>query len=225
MRNFDPWQSLNLPPLYPITGLCCKSSDISVNTKRCSKCKENKPLSEFYSHQKTRDGLQSNCKACMNECARAYYHRHADRLRHYRLEHPVYAEKTREQARARYWQDPERGREQSRHYHYTHLEECRARWRRTYHANREKAIEKANRSQITRKARIKANGGSYMPAEWEALLASYGGLCLACGTTEKVRPDHVIPLSKGGGSDISNLQPLCGRCNLLKGTKIIDYRQ
>jgi len=32
--------------------------------------------------------------------------------------------------------------------------------------------------------------------------------------------DHIIPLSKGGETETANLQTLCSRCNLRKGTRL-----
>ncbi|MBU5669578.1 HNH endonuclease [Peptoniphilus sp. MSJ-1] len=50
--------------------------------------------------------------------------------------------------------------------------------------------------------------------------------CCKCGNSIYLEPnllleiDHIIPLSKGGTSEISNLQTLCWRCNRSKGSKI-----
>ncbi len=37
--------------------------------------------------------------------------------------------------------------------------------------------------------------------------------------------DHIIPVSKGGNNDYSNLQILCAKCNLEKHVETKDYRQ
>lgn len=58
----------------------------------------------------------------------------------------------------------------------------------------------------------------------EYIFNKYGRECLCCGSKEDVHLDHVIPIKKGGKNDISNLQPLCKKCNSKKGVKIIDYR-
>lgn len=51
-----------------------------------------------------------------------------------------------------------------------------------------------------------------------------GFRCGACPATTDLQIDHVLPVSRGGGSEDENLQLLCGSCNSSKGTKTIDYR-
>lgn len=44
-----------------------------------------------------------------------------------------------------------------------------------------------------------------------------GFRCKCCGLTGDLTVDHIIPESKGGGSDEANLQTLCRSCNSKKG--------
>ena len=56
--------------------------------------------------------------------------------------------------------------------------------------------------------------------EWVTLLKKHGGKCVQCGSRKNIEKDHKIPLSKGGGNSIDNIQPLCGRCNRKKSDKL-----
>ena len=47
-----------------------------MDTKTCTKCKEEKPLTDFYQHRTSRGGHRSVCKPCGNAAQAAY---HADR--------------------------------------------------------------------------------------------------------------------------------------------------
>jgi len=47
-----------------------------------------------------------------------------------------------------------------------------------------------------------------------------GGRCVECGSESELHYDHIIPFSKGGGSQIENIQVLCQDCNLRKRNKI-----
>ena len=90
-----------------------------------------------------------------------------------------------------------------------------------------KAAWKAGRKACKnrRRSRLKGNGGSFTGKQWIELCARYGGRCLGCGVVGgALTADHVVPLSRGGRNDISNIQPLCHGCNVKKADKIADYR-
>jgi 5-methylcytosine-specific restriction endonuclease McrA len=45
-------------------------------------------------------------------------------------------------------------------------------------------------------------------------------VCASCGATQDLTVDHIVPLSRGGSSDLSNLQTLCRSCNGIKSGQI-----
>ena len=47
-----------------------------------------------------------------------------------------------------------------------------------------------------------------------------GGKCQQCGTEEDIEFDHIHPISKGGTSEMANIQLLCRSCNRRKRTQI-----
>lgn len=49
-----------------------------------------------------------------------------------------------------------------------------------------------------------------------------GYRCRRCGARQKLTVDHILPQSKGGTSDFTNLQTLCETCNQWKSDQIID---
>ena len=121
------------------------------------------------------------------------------------------------------WQrlNPEKALERLRRFHRNNPDkdsEYGRRWRKN---NRRTAAARQSRHR-TKKS---AAGGSHTAAEWYALVNHYGNKCLCCGRADaKLTADHVVPVSKGGTSNIDNIQPLCGACNSSKGDKGTDYR-
>jgi 5-methylcytosine-specific restriction endonuclease McrA len=83
-------------------------------------------------------------------------------------------------------------------------------------------LRRAN--QNTRRTRLTKAGGAFTVSEWKVLCKKHGNRCLCCGKRRKLTADHVVPVSKGGSSNIENIQPLCKSCNSKKGTKTTDYR-
>lgn len=55
--------------------------------KRCNKCKEFKPLSEFYNLKSAKDGKQSKCKECQAKWAAENRDKTRDYKRDYRIRH------------------------------------------------------------------------------------------------------------------------------------------
>jgi 5-methylcytosine-specific restriction endonuclease McrA len=100
------------------------------------------------------------------------------------------------------------------------------------------------RGNLNRELRQKlADSGSFTREQADVLLENCGNRCLKCNRHASETPeqalelDHVIPLSSIDPSSstpltkrerelqlISNIQPLCRRCNRAKGTKETDYR-
>ena len=82
-------------------------------------------------------------------------------------------------------------------------------------------------AQGKRRAMKNSSFGIITIAEWEDLKQKYKYRCLSCGKYEpeiSLTQDHIIPLSRGGGNTIDNIQPLCKSCNSKKYTDIVDFR-
>ncbi len=47
------------------------------------------------------------------------------------------------------------------------------------------------------------------------------GRCVRCGAEEDLQFDHIIPVAKGGGSAMDNIQILCADCNRQKSDSIV----
>lgn len=43
--------------------------------------------------------------------------------------------------------------------------------------------------------------------------------CVSCGDHSELTLDHIVPLARGGGNEIENLQTMCLTCNMRKGVK------
>ena len=148
----------------------------------------------------------------------------------------------RDRAIKRYYDDPERSKQKHREWSEKNREYVRERaiargYSQRYKRNNKDKVKESDRrwaqnnkgkvnakTQRYRAAKNKA-GGSYTSAEWQALCEQYEYRCLCCGKESKLTADHIVPVSRGGSSDISNIQPLCKSCNTAKRDRhSTDYR-
>lgn len=62
-------------------------------------------------------------------------------------------------------------------------------------------------------------------AEWKqirlAVLARDNHVCQICKAAQANEVDHIVPRSKGGSDDPSNLQAACDPCNRKKSDKMV----
>lgn len=49
-----------------------------------------------------------------------------------------------------------------------------------------------------------------------------GKKCAVCGSTEKLCIDHIFPVSRGGFTQMDNLQILCEKCNIQKSNMAME---
>lgn len=176
-----------------------------------------------------REGDRIRCRECRN----AYFKKWRERNPEYDL--------------ARYAADPTKKRLGSARYRVRNPEKAKAgvlRWkaanpeknaeaqRRWRVENPEKAIEGDRRKRRNnpekylvysrnKRARKRAAAGSFTESEWLKVCARFGHRCPSCGKHCALTADHIIPLSKGGTNDISNIQPLCRSCNARKNNRLI----
>ena len=65
------------------------------------------------------------------------------------------------------------------------------------------------------------------PALRSAVKKREGYRCVICGRSEAdgvtLEIDHILPVSKGGLTEMSNLRTLCKQCNRGKGAKYDPY--
>jgi len=93
------------------------------------------------------------------------------------------------------------------------------RWRKE-HPLRSRVFDRVKAAK--RRAEKAGNGGDYTVQEFLDLCEQYNWKCAYCGcdlTLETATGDHMIPLSSGGSSDISNIAPACRSCNSHKHNK------
>jgi len=175
----------------------------------------------FHKDKGKKDGLSTQCK----ECAIA-------RSRAWKIDHK---EERSESGKAYYRANKsEIGRKQKA---YTHgrIGVSHAYHHHYYLAHQEEAYERAKRYRKTdqgrmtirvllhrRRARKRNAGGSYTVQQLQQQVERQKARCYYCKVKlgKVYHADHIVPLSRGGTNDISNIVLACPTCNLRKGAKL-----
>ena len=214
--------------------------EIIPQSKICTKCSIEKPLSEFGNHKIQRDGLKSHCKDCIKNKDAARYAANSEKAKDYsasyRAENPekvrsayakwYIANQDKKKASSRAWRDanPERVRTNNAAWSAANPDKMRTYGMTYYTANFVKWRIKNHK----RRAAKQACGGKLSVDIAERLFKLQRGKCACCGKPlgKNFHIDHVMPLALDGANLDSNIQLLRQRCNLQKSAKDpIDFMQ
>lgn len=188
--------------------------------KRCTKCGEDKPRSEFHKRSASKDGLFPHCKSCWLERCRRF---HAENRDVVNARVAVYAKANPKKIKAKAKRQYEENKE--------HVLARHAAWRKAnpdYHKDRDRREYDANperwrRASAKYRATLKGNG--HEPYQRIDIYDRDEGVCHLCGgfvEWDDFSIDHVIPISKGGPDTPANVATSHLLCNLSRGAKPLN---
>ena len=207
--------------------------------KICTKCKIEKPDSEFYKNSSHKGGLNSWCKTCTIESQLEYKKHNIDKInetkRKYRLENQ---KQIQESDRKFYQNNKEKRKENSRKYGISHKEKINENNHNRYINDINYKLCRILRNRISKAIKYNYKAGSSVKdlgctiEELKAHLKSLfqPGMTWDNWTIDGWHIDHIIPLASFDLTDreqflkanhYTNLQPLWAEDNLSKGDKIL----
>lgn len=199
---------------------------MTLVSKVCPHCGEDKPLDAFSPSRKHAGGVHFYCRPCSAAKRREYYARTATpatravaakQARERRAADPAFAEADRARIRARAKAKPHVVNAYNRAWRASNPERARQHSKRYRDANPDKALQYVER----RRARlVGAPVNDFTAEDWRALLVEFEFRCAYClSRGVALQQDHMTPLSRGGSHTRSNVVPACGPCNNRKGTR------
>jgi 5-methylcytosine-specific restriction endonuclease McrA len=172
--------------------------------KRCTKCGENKPDTEFGKVSVARGGgLDSRCKACARAATAAW-----------RAANPERAKVANAAWRAAY---PNMVKAKDAAYRAANYDKVKAATA-AYRAANPEAVRISTQN---RRARKLESGGKLSPGLSDKLFKLQRGKCACCGKPlgNDYHLDHIMPLALGGSNTDDNIQLLRSTCNQQKHSK------
>jgi len=175
--------------------------------KKCTKCgQEHEASPEFFTVAKRNsDGLDIYCRPCRRVIAKDFYlkNRQKEIERSKRWNKNNASKVARNMANCRK-RDPEKYRQYDKQ------------WKAE---NKLKVYSYDCTKRQKRRAAINKTQCKATHEEVQMVIKKANGLCYYCGKKAKLTLDHVIPLSKGGLHELSNLVAACSPCNSSKGNR------
>lgn len=209
-----------------------------MNTKICTKCKEEKPFTEFVKGH-DRYGLQHWC----NGCRKKYYEDNKEQIiKKIKKHYEENREQIAKQRKKHYEENKEQILKKNKKYYQNNrdiiIKNNQNNQKEYYKNNKSKILKRhkkyyqnnpnkfANYSISRRQRKKNAYGNGITKQEWLEIMNSTNWTCFYCGEyiggkNNKNRTlDHIIPICKGGPHIKENLIPACKSCNSSKHNKM-----
>lgn len=202
-------------------------------TKKCNKCEVEYIRSSkyFYRDKSKKDGYHTICKNCSKE----YAEKNKDKIRAYQKKYNTkyYKDNRKEilsNATNYYKNNQEKVLSYQKKYYELNSKKVKSRQRKYILNNKEvvlkskkmeyrKNIDKYRAARLRRKARVRMLEHDFTDSDRIKILNDFNGSCCLTGRGEDIHMDHVLPLSKGGGTVVGNIIPLAGELNLSKNDR------
>lgn len=220
----------------------------TIISKICTKCNEEKSISEFYTRNKSKDGFHNQCKECNSNVKKSWYLNNIERVsargKAYHLENKDHRNSL---MRDWYEKNKDSKKEYNKDYYIENIEQVTKKKKEWYINNRESCLSylkswreenpdkikhynatwyKENPEQHAahvrnRRARERLASGTHTSKDIKNLFTLQRGKCAVCRVSiEKgYHVDHIVALVNGGSNDKYNLQLLCAHCNCTKRSK------
>lgn len=194
---------------------------------RCCRCGIDKPLSDFSKCRSRKTGYSARCRSCDMEAKQTWLNNMSDEAKTAYYEHRRASwhkgaasnpEHTRARRRKSYYKT--NAKVKTSEWAKRNRDKVNATKRKTYQNDPTNSRACANR----RRSLERSMAGRHTHKEWLALLEMYGYRCARCYSPNNLQLDHIVPVSKGGTDFISNIVPLCIKCNGWKQDRHINYR-
>lgn len=150
--------------------------------KTCSKCKVNKPLTDFSFHRRYKDGYQHSCKICVNNYHKKYYAENKDKING--------------QSKKYHAENKDKRNEQKKEYRAGNKDKIKEQWKKYYAGNKDKVKERSKKyylrggKQKIRSASLKRRY-NITSEEYDIMYIAQNGQCSICSIKlEKLVVDH-----------------------------------
>jgi 5-methylcytosine-specific restriction endonuclease McrA len=173
-------------------------------TKPCTRCGQEKALTDFFAKPGGKFGRDSWCRECRGTYGRDFYHTNVEMIRvRNQQNYARNAERERQRAANRRAVNPD---------YWQNLSDEERLWHR----------------EATARSRAKARGVAVEMVDFAAVLARDGYHCHICEqpiTPQEIAAvefDHVLPIDRGGAHTADNIKVAHVFCNQSKGQKPIE---